>query len=122
MSSKKIPQEENNKRRKIIVEMKHKIIQKQERGVSLDNLALTYNRSTSTICKILKNKDRIKKIDASKGMTRILSMKRLRILVDVERLFLIWINENQLQGNSVKKISVKRISFVNRHPQCCKAR
>ncbi|PNF29693.1 hypothetical protein B7P43_G13060 [Cryptotermes secundus] len=46
-------------------------------------LAHTYNQSTSTICTILKNKDKIKEIDASEGVARI-SMQRLRILDDVE--------------------------------------
>ncbi|GBN25338.1 hypothetical protein AVEN_121212-1 [Araneus ventricosus] len=34
-------------------------------------------------------------------MTRIVSTKRLRILDDVERLLLVWINEKQLRGDSV---------------------
>ncbi|PNF13681.1 hypothetical protein B7P43_G16673 [Cryptotermes secundus] len=72
--------------------MKRKIIEKRERGVSVADLARTYNRSTSTICTILKNKDKIKEMDVSKGVTRI-SIQRLRMLDDVERLLLIWINE-----------------------------
>ncbi|PNF34252.1 hypothetical protein B7P43_G17273 [Cryptotermes secundus] len=52
------------------------------------------------ICTILKNKDKIKETDASKGVTRIFT-QRLRILDDVERLLLIWINEKQLQGDSI---------------------
>ncbi|PNF38621.1 hypothetical protein B7P43_G02309 [Cryptotermes secundus] len=76
-------------------EMKRKIIEKRERSVSVADLARTYNRPTSTICTILKNKDKIKETDASKGVTRI-PTQRLRILDDVERLLLIWINEKQL--------------------------
>ncbi|PNF22690.1 hypothetical protein B7P43_G07148 [Cryptotermes secundus] len=90
MSPKKKPQKDSHKGIKITIEMKCKIIEKRERGVSVADLARTYNRSTSTICTILRNKDNIKEIDASKGVTRI-STKRLCILEDVERLLLIWI-------------------------------
>ncbi|GBM08269.1 Tigger transposable element-derived protein 1 [Araneus ventricosus] len=110
MSPKKKPQEDSHKRRKITVEMKRKIIEERERGVSVADLARTYNRSTSTICTILKDKDRIKEVDASKGVTRI-STQRLRILDDVERLLLRWINEKQLQGD-----------FVNENIICEKAK
>ncbi|PNF39976.1 hypothetical protein B7P43_G15949 [Cryptotermes secundus] len=50
MSLKKKPQKDSHKRVKI-VEIKRKIIEKQERGVSVADLACTYNRSTSTIWK-----------------------------------------------------------------------
>ncbi|PNF29464.1 hypothetical protein B7P43_G04543 [Cryptotermes secundus] len=102
MSPKKKPQQDSHKRIKITLELKRKIIEKRERGVSVADLARTYNRSTSTICTILKNKDKIKEIDASKGVTRI-SAQRLRVLDDVERLLLIWINEKQLQGDTINE-------------------
>ncbi|CAL7938614.1 unnamed protein product [Xylocopa violacea] len=95
-------QEGSNKRIKITVQMKREIIEKRERGVNVADLARTYNRSTSTICTILKNKDKIKEVDASKGVTRI-STQRLRILDDVERLLLRWINEKQLQGDAINE-------------------
>ena len=56
--------------------MKSKIIEKQEQGVSVANLASTYNQPTSTICTILKNKTKIKETDASRGVSR-MSTKRL---------------------------------------------
>ncbi|PNF24987.1 hypothetical protein B7P43_G08362 [Cryptotermes secundus] len=68
MSRKKKPQRDSHKKIKITIEMKR---EKRERGVSVADLACTYNRSTSTICTVLKNKDNIKEIDASKGVTRI---------------------------------------------------
>ncbi|PNF37109.1 hypothetical protein B7P43_G00502 [Cryptotermes secundus] len=82
--------------------MKSKIIEKRERGVSVADLACTYSRSTSTICTILKNKNKTKETDASKGVTRI-STQRLRILDEVERLLLTWINEKQLQGDTINE-------------------
>lgn len=102
MSPKKKSQENSHQRVKITIEMKHQIIRKRERGVSVADLAHTYNRPTSTICTILKNKNKIKEIDASRGVTRI-SAQRLRILNDVERLLLIWINEKQLQGDTINE-------------------
>ncbi|PNF22449.1 hypothetical protein B7P43_G15413 [Cryptotermes secundus] len=58
MSPKKEQQKDSHKRIKITVEMKHKIIEKRERGVSVADLARTYNRSTSTIwsCIVLHSK------------------------------------------------------------------
>lgn len=100
MSQKKRPQESGYKRLKITLKIKREIIDKREQGVSVADLARIYNRSTSTICTILKNKDKIKEIDASKGVTRI-STQRLRVLDDVERLLLIWINEKQLQADII---------------------
>lgn len=102
MSPKKKSQGNGHKRLKITIEMKHQIIEKRERGVSVADLARTYNRSTSTISTILKNKEKIKEIDASQGVTRI-SAQRSRILDDVERLLLIWINEKQLQGDTINE-------------------
>lgn len=94
--------QEENKRITITIEKKREIIKNRERGVSVADLARRYNRSTSTICTILKNKDKILEIDASKGVTRI-SAQRLRVLDDVERLLLIWINEKQLQGDTINE-------------------
>ncbi|PNF40558.1 hypothetical protein B7P43_G07603 [Cryptotermes secundus] len=81
--------------------MKRKIIEKRERGVSMADLARTYSRSTSTICSILKNKDKIKEIDASKGVTRI-STQRLRILDNVE-IAPHMDKRKQLQGDTINE-------------------
>lgn len=102
MFRKKKSLEDTHRRMKITIQTKRKIIEKSERGVSVAELARLYNRSTSTICTILKNKDKFKEIDASKGVTRI-STQRLRILDDVERLLLIWIQEKQSQGDIVNE-------------------
>ncbi|GBM83628.1 hypothetical protein AVEN_73353-1 [Araneus ventricosus] len=88
MSPKKIPKEQDHKRRKITAEIKCKIIKMRERGVSVADLTYTCNRSTSTICRFFKRGD--------KNTT-----KRLRILDDVERLLRTLLNEKQLKGDSV---------------------
>ena len=64
------------------------------------DIARFYNKSTSTICTLLKKKEEIKALDAGKGVTRV-SKQRLRVLEDVEKLFLVWINEKQLAGGTV---------------------
>lgn len=68
--------------------MKCKIIEKRERDVSM-----SYNQSTSTICTILKNKDKIQEIDASREVRRI-----------VEKLLFILINKKQLQGDTANEV------------------
>ncbi|XP_026482505.1 tigger transposable element-derived protein 1-like [Ctenocephalides felis] len=102
MAASKKSQDSIHKRLKITIEMKHQIIKDRERGLSVTDLGRIYNRPTSTICTILKNKDKIKDIDASRGVTRI-SAQRLRILDDVERSLLIWIKDKQLQGDLVNE-------------------
>ncbi|XP_071057066.1 tigger transposable element-derived protein 1-like [Onthophagus taurus] len=67
-------------------------------------LAKQYNKSTSTICTILKNKEKIKSIDAAKGLTVNVSTKqRPRVMEEVEKLLLVWINEKQLAGDSISE-------------------
>lgn len=56
----------------------------------------------SMICSILKNKYKIKKNNASKVVTRI-TTQQPRIVDDVEKLLLIWINEKQLQNNTINE-------------------
>ncbi|GBN86685.1 hypothetical protein AVEN_163621-1 [Araneus ventricosus] len=99
MSPKKISQEGNHKRRKITVDMNVKSWKSKsgKRYGSMIDLVPTCYRSISRICTILK--DMIKDTHASKGMTRI-SKQRLQNLDDGERLLLVWIHENQLQGDT----------------------
>lgn len=93
---------ERNKRLKITIELKHEIIKKREEGASVADLARIYNRPSSTICTILKNKDKIKDIDAPVGISRI-STKRSHILDNVEKLLLLWINEKQMHGETINQ-------------------
>ncbi|XP_068250831.1 putative CENPB DNA-binding domain-containing protein 1 [Palaemon carinicauda] len=88
------------KKRMMTMEMKHEIIAKHESGVRVTEPARHYKSSTSTICTILKQKDAIKSTKPSKGVT-ILSKLRSDIHDEMERLFLIWIKEKHLAGDSV---------------------
>jgi hypothetical protein len=54
-----------------------------------------YKKSPSTISTVLKKKEELRGLDAAKGVTRV-SKQRARILEDVEKLLLAWINEKQL--------------------------
>ncbi|KAM4048885.1 tigger transposable element-derived protein 1-like [Anomaloglossus baeobatrachus] len=88
------------KKEGITIEVKKKIIEKYEQGMRVSHIAKLYNKSTSTICTILKKKEDIKGLDAAKGVTRV-SKQRPRILEDVEKLLLLWINKKQLAGDTV---------------------
>ncbi|XP_051785430.1 tigger transposable element-derived protein 1-like [Erpetoichthys calabaricus] len=90
------------KKEAVAVEIKKEIIDKHERGVRVTELAKTYGRSTSTICTILKKKEQIKKLNVAKGVT-VTSKHRPKLLEDVEKLLLVWINEKQLKGDSVSE-------------------
>lgn len=82
------------------MEVKKEMIEKHERGMRVADIARFYNKSTSTICTILKKKEEIKGLDAAKGVTRV-SKQRPRVLEDVEKLLLVWINDKQLAGDTV---------------------
>nr|XP_033807654.1 tigger transposable element-derived protein 1-like [Geotrypetes seraphini] len=88
------------KKQMITVEVKKEIIQKHEGGMRVADLARCYNKSTSTICTILKKKEKIRWLDAAKGVTRV-SKQRPPVLEDVEKLLLVWLNEKQLAGDIV---------------------
>nr|XP_020452715.1 tigger transposable element-derived protein 1 [Monopterus albus] len=104
MKKKKKVEKDGGKKKKemITVEVKKEIIQKHERGMRVADIARFYNKSTSTICTILKKKEEIMGLDAAKGVTRV-SKQRPRVLEDVEKLLLVWINEKQLGGDTVSE-------------------
>ncbi|KAF2361995.1 DDE superfamily endonuclease domain [Trinorchestia longiramus] len=90
------------KKEAMTVEIKKEIIDKHENGVRVTELSNIYGRPTSTISTILKKKEEIKKLDVAKGVT-VTSQYRPKLLEDVEKLLLVWINEKQLKGNSVSE-------------------
>lgn len=100
--SKEIAKPFKFKRMKIPIEIKKQIIEKREKGVSVIDIAREYNRNTSTICSILKDKEKLKAATVSKGVSR-RSDKRSNLIDDVERLLLVWINEKRLQGESISQ-------------------
>ena len=95
--------DEKKKPKKMIsMEAKHEIIAKHERGVRIIDLAKEYGRNSSTISTIIKQKDVIKKLQPSKGVT-IISKLRTEIHDEMERLLLIWIKDKELAGDSVSE-------------------
>ncbi|KAM6168259.1 tigger transposable element-derived protein 1-like [Erethizon dorsatum] len=97
---KKVEKKGGKKKEMITVEVKKEIIKKYERGMRVAEIARFYKKSTSTICTILKKKEEIRGLDAAKGVTRI-SKQRPRVLEDVEKLLLVWINEKQVAGDTM---------------------
>ena len=79
--------------------MNKEIIEKRDRDVSVTDLC---RMSFSTKCTILKQKDKILAFDLSKGLTMI-SKNRPPIIDDVEKLLLIWIKENHMQGDTINE-------------------
>ncbi|UYV75956.1 hypothetical protein LAZ67_13001921 [Cordylochernes scorpioides] len=98
---KKYVERELGKKKDIItMEAKREMIEKHERGMRVTEIARFYKKSTSTICTILKKKKELSELDAAKGVTR-LSKQRPRLLEEVEKLILVWINEKQLAGDTI---------------------
>ena len=83
------------KKRMITMDIKHDIINKYERGARVVDLAAEYKRSPSTISTILRQKEAIKKVKPSKGIS-ILSPLRNSINEKMEMLLMFWIKEKQL--------------------------
>lgn len=100
------------KKRMMSIEMKQEIIGKHERGLRVSDLAKLYDRSSSTICTILKQKDAIKAIKPTKGVT-IISKLRTDTHDEMERLLLLWIRDKELVGDTVTEsiISEKALSI-----------
>ncbi|XP_040177160.1 tigger transposable element-derived protein 1-like isoform X2 [Rana temporaria] len=118
---KKVEKEGGKKKAMITVEVKKKMIEKHERGMRVADIARFYNKSTSTICTILKKKENIRGLDAAKGVTRV-SKQRPRVLEDVEKLLLIWINEKKRAGDNVsesiicEKAKALYVDLVSKQP------
>ena len=94
--------EKKKPKKMISMEVKHEIIAKHERGVRIIDLANEYGRNPSTISTIIKQKEAIKKLQPSKGVT-IISKLRTNIHDEMEQLLLLWIKEKQLAGDSVSE-------------------
>ena len=84
------------------MEMKKEIIHKYEEGARIIVMALELEKASSTIATIVKKKEKIKGFDVSKGVTLSASKKKCsKILNEVKKLFLEWVSEKQLLGDSV---------------------
>ncbi|XP_070275853.1 zinc finger protein 64 isoform X2 [Myotis yumanensis] len=90
------------KKRMMCIELKKEIIEKHDQGVRVIDLAKQYERSTSTICTILKQKESIQAITPAKGV-KIISKQRTSIHENMEKLLMVWLTEKQLAGDTVTK-------------------
>jgi len=86
----------------IMTDVKKEIIAKHENGVHVSRLATQFGMAKSTICAFLKNRETIKKADVARGVT-VTTKQRSQTIEEVEKLLLIWINDNMLAGNSVSE-------------------
>jgi transposase len=91
---------EGGKKEMITVEVKKEINGKHEQGMQVAAIARFYKLSTSTISTVLKKPEELRGLDVAKAVTRV-SKQRPRILEDVEKLLLVWINEKQAAGDTV---------------------
>ena len=83
-----------------MIDIKKEIISKYENGVRVSDLATQFGMVKSTVCTILKNRETIKKADVARGVT-VITKQRSQTIEEVEKLLLIWINDNILAGKSV---------------------
>ncbi|XP_023224010.1 major centromere autoantigen B-like [Centruroides sculpturatus] len=98
MAPKKEKSDSRNRKR-FSVALKKEIIAKYENGIRVSDIAKEYNVAKSTISTIIKNK---KAAEVAKGVN-VISKQRSKVLDEVEKLLLIWINEKQLDGDSVSE-------------------
>ncbi|XP_059512727.1 programmed cell death 1 ligand 2 isoform X2 [Myotis daubentonii] len=84
------------------IELKKEIIEKHDGGVCVIDLAKQDERSTSTTCTTLKQKESIQATTPAKGVTMI-SKQRTSTHENMEELLMVWLTEKQLAGDTVTK-------------------
>ncbi|XP_070253222.1 putative CENPB DNA-binding domain-containing protein 1 [Myotis yumanensis] len=103
MDLKKVSAEDSaEKKQMMCIELKKEIIEKHDQGVHVIDLAKQYERSTSTIYTILKQKESIQATAPAKGV-KIISKQRTSIHENMEKLLMEWLTEKQLAGDTVTK-------------------
>ncbi|UYV62949.1 hypothetical protein LAZ67_2002588 [Cordylochernes scorpioides] len=100
MDRKKVCKKSSAKKKMMSIELKREIIEKNEQGVRVVDLSRQYGRSTSMICSVLKQKESIKSVTPSKGLT-IISKLRTSLHENMEKLLMVWVTEKQLQGDTL---------------------
>ncbi|GFY49233.1 tigger transposable element-derived protein 1 [Trichonephila inaurata madagascariensis] len=98
MDRKKVCKKSSAKKKMMSIELKREIIEKHEQGVRV--VDLSYGRSTSMICSVLKRKESIKSVTPAKGLT-IISKLRTSLHENMEKLLMVWVTEKQLQGDTL---------------------
>jgi hypothetical protein len=104
VAPKKVTNVEKPKRKIIMatVEMKKELINKWEKGTRVSDLTVQFGMVKSTISTILKNREPIKAADVAKGV-KSLTSKRLPAMEEVEKPFMVLINEKQSADDSVSE-------------------
>ena len=85
------------------IELKKEVIAKFENGVRVSDHAAQNDMAKSTISTFLKNKEAIKAADVAKGVTIVHSKQRSQIMDEAEKLQLILIIENELDGDGISE-------------------
>ncbi|XP_023235464.1 major centromere autoantigen B-like [Centruroides sculpturatus] len=93
---------DSGNRKRFSVALEKEIIAKYENGICVSDIAKEYNVAKSTISTIIKNKKAFKAAEVAKGVN-VLLKQRSKVLDEVEKLLLIWINEKQFAGDSVSE-------------------
>ncbi|GBM46820.1 hypothetical protein AVEN_132481-1 [Araneus ventricosus] len=102
MGPKKVGGKVSAQKKMMSIELKREIIEKNEQGVPVADLARQYGRSTSRICTVLKQKKSIKGITPAKGVTIISNLRR-SFYEKMEKLPMVWVTEKQLKGDTLTK-------------------
>ncbi|XP_066131217.1 tigger transposable element-derived protein 1-like [Saccopteryx bilineata] len=92
----------SKKKARNTIELKKEIIEKYESGFKIAEIGRMYGKSPSTISSIVAKKEAIKKANVAKGVN-VLTKQRSQTIEDVEQLLLIWINQKQLDGDSISE-------------------
>ncbi|UYV70559.1 hypothetical protein LAZ67_7003536 [Cordylochernes scorpioides] len=100
MDRKKVCKKSSAKKKMMSIELKPEIIEIHEQGVRVVDLSRQYGHSTSMICSVLKRKESIKSVTPAKGLT-IISKLRTSLHENMEKLLMVWVTENQLQGDTL---------------------
>ncbi|KAM8812653.1 tigger transposable element-derived protein 1-like [Rhynchonycteris naso] len=84
------------------IKLKKEIIEKYESSFKIAEIGRIYGKSPTTISSIVVKKEAIKEANVAKGVY-VLMKQRSQTIEDVKQLLLIWINQKQLDGNSVSE-------------------
>ena len=106
------PKKPRRKVQRRTIELKKDIIAKHESGVRVTDLSIQYGMPKSTISTILKSKESYKACNVAKGVS-IISKKRPQVIEEMEKLLLIYINENQLQNEAESIICEKALEIYS---------
>lgn len=86
--------------------MNKEIIEKNESGACVTDIARELIKAVSTIGTIVKTKEKIKVLKMANGVTLIVFKKRPQIINQVKNLLLVWIEEKQLAGGNVNEKAI----------------